>query len=76
MEYSPLPGNILVPYLYNCLENDAYRRFAPNRIEKIVHQIWVGSSSISKIRMKLHETILLHNPTYEVILWKNSNITK
>lgn len=38
----PIPLNILKPYPYNALGNVAFRRNAPDRIPKNLHQIWIG----------------------------------
>lgn len=75
-EYSKLINNQLMPYKYNCLENPAYRRYAPDLMERNIHQIWITDQPIPKIRMDLHETIKQKNPNFNVTLWKAANITK
>jgi mannosyltransferase OCH1-like enzyme len=74
--FTKLPHNKLQPYLYHCLNNEAYRPNAPDKIAKVVHQIWIGTSAISGIRAKLHETIIKHHPDYSILLWQDRNITK
>ena len=57
------------------LGNAAFRRYAPDRIAKNIHQVWIGDEEPSDFRMKLHETIKSANPGYEVYLWRPENLT-
>ena len=75
-EYSKLINNQLMPYKYNCLENPAYRRYAPDKMEKNIHQIWITDQPVPKIRVALHDTIKKNNPGFNVTLWRAADITK
>lgn len=74
-EYSALKKNQLMPYQFNCLENAAYRRFAPDVMERNIHQIWISDQPIPKIRTVLHETIREVNPGFRLRLWRMEDIT-
>lgn len=75
-QYNGLKDNKLMPYPYSCLENKAYMRFAPDRIERKIHQIWLSKDKISPVRVKLHQTIVNKNKNFEVKLWRFENITR
>ena len=72
----PMLNNILHPILYDSLENVAFRKNAPPKLPKKVHQIWFSEQEISPIRMRLHQTFKDVNPSYEVNLWTPENITE
>ena len=70
-----MTDNILLPRPYDSLENIAFRKNAPPRIPKKIHQIWFSEQDISPFRMKLHQTFKDIHPDYEVNLWTPENIT-
>lgn len=70
-----MSDNLLRPRPFDSLENVAFRKDAPDKIPKKIHQIWFSEHKISAVRMRLHRTYKEVNPTYEVNLWTPENLT-
>ena len=75
-EWQGMLHNVLRPRNYNSLANEAFRRNAPPRIQKNIHQLWLSKEEVSPIRKKLHETLKEKNPEYKMYLWTYENVTR
>ena len=71
-----MKDNLLRPRPFSSLENIAFRKNAPARIPKKIHQIWFSEEAVSAFSMRLHRTFKEVNPDYEVNLWTPKNITE
>lgn len=66
-----MPNNILDPYPLSSLGNLAFRKNAPNKIEKNLHQVWIGEEEPSILRIRLHESLKKINQGFNIFMWKN-----
>lgn len=55
--WNQLPSNNLYPIAYSSLENVAFKKYAREKMPKLIHQVWLGNGTISPFMQKLHTTI-------------------